>query len=99
MRDHFGQRKRGPRGRVRIRCLWKESSGLFLARKGVLYAADGVLDLALGLVALALGLKLAVAGQVARTFLDIALHLLQGAFGPIFVHQFLRFQATPTRWP
>jgi hypothetical protein len=50
-------------------------------------AIEGVsLDLALHLIGLAFGLGLAVAGDLAGPFLDLAFGLLRGAFDPVLVH-------------
>src|SRR3954463_12638867 len=62
------------------------NSGFLFAGQGVLDAANGVLDLALSLVRFAFRLELAVTGEVAGSFLQIALHLLHRAFGPIVAH-------------
>src|SRR5688572_32695534 len=54
----------------------------------VLDAADGILGAAFGLIHLAFGFGLAVAGQLAETFLDLAADILGRTFDAILINHF-----------
>src|SRR3954447_14803282 len=88
MRHVMRQRKSAIRlDRAFSHTIWGEwNSGFLFAGQGVLDAANGVLDLALSLVSFSFRLELAVTGEVAGSFLHVALHLLQRAFGPVVAH-------------